>query len=402
MATEAIKPGTRRGPRASFGVAILGLAVLGGCSEIPDALNPVEWYKDTVDYLSEDERAGGDSKGAEKSGLAADRGAPPPGAGKPFPNLASVPERPKPTPAEQRRSAVEGLVADAERRRYSSETITRQGEPAGTFETTAKEPPPVPSFPVAQAPVAPVPVTQAPAAPVMQPLAAPVMQPPAAPAIPSSPPPPPAALPGGVEEAYRAGLAQRLPQGGSAQPAAGGLPANAQAAIAEEPFSTVVVSSAGVELVNFGAPPPARPLAGLTARPAFRAGMAPPASAFTLSGSAQMVATIQFTNGSSRLDARDRRILRDVSLLQRQGGGKVTVIGHASHRTRNMDTDRHNRVNQQISRDRADAVSRELIRLGVAAGDIEVSAMSDFRPLYYEFMPSGEAGNRRTEIYFGG
>ena len=372
LATEEHQPRTRRGPRAFLGLAILGLAALGGCSGIPDALNPAEWYKDTVEYLSEDEQAGPDSKGGEKSGLAADRGAPPPGAGKPFPNLASVPERPRPTPADQRRSAVEGLVADTGQRRYSGEAITRQDEPAGAFETTAMAPPAVPSFPVARAPVARAPVAQA-LAPVIYP----------------SPPPPPVALPGGVEEAYRAGLAQRMPQ-----PGAGGLPANAQAAIARETFSTVVVSSAGVELVNPGTASPVRP--------APTAGMAPIASAVTLSGGARMAATIQFANGSSKLNARDRRILRDVSVLQRQGGGKVTVIGHASQRIRNMDTDRHNRVNQQISRDRADAVARELIRLGVAAGDIGVSAMSDSRPLYYEFMPSGEAGNRRTEIYFGG
>ena len=370
MATEEhkLKAGRRLG--APLGIAILGLAALGGCSEIPDALNPAEWYKDTVDYFSE---------GEVKSGLVADRGAPPPGAGKPFPNLASVPVRPQPTPADQRQSAVEGLVADTGQRRYSSDTITRQGEPASTLGTRPNAPPAVPSFPVTQTPVTQVPT-------------APVTRAPAAPPAPSI-----AALPSGVEEAYRAGLAQRLPQGGPAQPAA--VPANAQAATAREAFSTVVVSSAGVELVNPGA---ARPLAGLPARPAFRAGLAPVAAAVSLSGGAQMVATIQFANGSSRLNARDRHILRDVSVLQRQRGGKVTVIGHASHRTRNMDTDRHNRVNQRISQDRADAVVRELIRLGVGAGDIQMSAASDSRPLYYEFMPSGEAGNRRAEIYFGG
>ncbi len=389
MATEDHKHKAGRGLGAPLGLAILGLAALGGCSEIPDALNPAEWYKDTVDYFSEDEQAGPVTKGEVKSGLAADRGAPPPGAGKPFPNLASVPERPKPTPADQRQSAVEGLVADTGQRRYSSETITRQGEPASTLETSPKAPPAVPSFPVAQAPVAPAPVTRIPAAPVAR---APVAPP--APSI--------AALPGGVEEAYRAGLAQRLSQGGPAQPAAGGLPANAQAATARETFSTVVISSAGVELVNPGAALPAHPLAGLPARPASRAGMAPTAAAVSLSRGVQMVATIQFANGSSNLNARDRRILRDVSVLQSQRGGKVTVIGHASHRTRNMDTDRHNRVNQRISQDRADAVVRELIRLGVGAGVIQAGAVSDSQPLYYEFMPSGEAGNRRTEIYFGG
>ena len=387
MEIKAVKLRTRRAQRASWGLAILGVVVLGGCSEIPNALNPVEWYKDTVEFFSEDEQAGG-----EKGGLAADKNAPPPGAGKPFPNLASVPARPQPTPADQRRSAVEGLVADVEQRRYSSETFTRQGEPASTLGTMANAPPAVPSFPVAQAPLTPAPVAQAP-----------VAQAPAWPAsLSRSPPPPPiAVLPGGVEKAYRAGLAQRLPRGGSDQPAAGGLPANAQAAIIDEPFSTVVISSAGVELLNPVAAPAARPLAGL-ARPASRAGMAPRASGVSLPSGARMVATIQYGNGSSSLNARDRYILRNVSALQRRGGGRVTVIGHASQRTRNMGTDRRKRVNQKISQDRADAVSRELIRLGVAAENIQVSAMSDSRPLFYEFMPTGEAGNRRTEIYIGG
>jgi flagellar motor protein MotB len=80
----------------------------------------------------------------------------------------------------------------------------------------------------------------------------------------------------------------------------------------------------------------------------------------------------------------------------------VTVVGHSSLRTRDMEPDRHNRVNQKLSEDRATAVSRELIRFGVTAASIQVSAVSDSRPLYYEYMPTGEAGNRRTEIYLGG
>ena len=387
MEMKVIKPGTGRARYASWGLAILGLAVLGGCSEVPDALNPAEWYKDTVELFSDDKQEGEDTKGEDKSGLVADRNAPPPGSGKAFPNLASVPQRPKPTPADQRQSAVEGLVADADQRKYSGETIARQGEPASTLATMPKAPPAVPSFPAAQAPVAPAPVMQAQAAPPM---------------ISSALPPPTttAALPRGVVEAYRAGLSQVLPQGSSARPAA--LPANAQTAIAGEAFSTVVVSSAGVELVDSGAPFPVRPLAVPAVRIASRVSMAPAAAPASLSRGAQMVATIQFPNGSSRLNARDRRILKDVSALYRQGGAKVTVVGHSSHRTRDMDTDKHNRVNQKLSEDRAAAVSRELIRLGVAAASIQVSAVSDSQPLYYEFMPSGEAGNRRTEIYIGG
>jgi hypothetical protein len=33
--------------------------------------------------------------------------------------------------------------------------------------------------------------------------------------------------------------------------------------------------------------------------------------------------------------------------------------------------------------------------------NILVAAVSDAQPMYYEIMPSGDAGNRRTEIYLG-
>jgi len=46
-------------------------------------------------------------------------------------------------------------------------------------------------------------------------------------------------------------------------------------------------------------------------------------------------------------------------------------------------------------------VAGELMRLGVAKDKIVVAAVSDAEPMYYEIMPSGEAGNRRTEIYLG-
>ena len=56
-------------------------------------------------------------------------------------------------------------------------------------------------------------------------------------------------------------------------------------------------------------------------------------------------------------------------------------------------------VNFKVSVDRADAVARELIRLGVNKEELVVDAISDAQPVYFEFMPTGEAGNRRAEIY---
>ena len=54
----------------------------------------------------------------------------------------------------------------------------------------------------------------------------------------------------------------------------------------------------------------------------------------------------------------------------------------------------------KVSADRAESVARALERSGVSRDRITVLAKSDAAPIYYESMPSGEAGNRRAEIYF--
>jgi flagellar motor protein MotB len=111
------------------------------------------------------------------------------------------------------------------------------------------------------------------------------------------------------------------------------------------------------------------------------------------------VATIQFDNASSDLDSRDRTILRNVVALQRERGGIIRVVGHASHRTANMDPVSHKLVNYDISSERAEMVAKTLAELGARTQDIVVVAKADVEPLYYEVMPAGEAGNRRTEVY---
>jgi flagellar motor protein MotB len=111
------------------------------------------------------------------------------------------------------------------------------------------------------------------------------------------------------------------------------------------------------------------------------------------------VATILFDDGSTHLGYQERGILQQVADLYQRRGGTVRVIGHASSRTRNMDPDRHRKVNYGISVERASEVARELAKLGVPSEMIVVSAMADEEPVYREVMPSGEAGNRRAEIY---
>ncbi len=49
---------------------------------------------------------------------------------------------------------------------------------------------------------------------------------------------------------------------------------------------------------------------------------------------------------------------------------------------------------------RANRVAEHLIAMGVARDKVLVEAFSATNPLYSEAMPTGEAGNRRADIYF--
>jgi flagellar motor protein MotB len=114
------------------------------------------------------------------------------------------------------------------------------------------------------------------------------------------------------------------------------------------------------------------------------------------------IATVHFQNGSSRLNNTDLQVLRKVIALQRQNGGVIQIIGHASSRTRAMAEANHKKTNYTMSVMRADTIAKAMIRLGAPKNGIMVGAVSDTQPLYYEVMPTGEAGNRRAEIFISG
>jgi outer membrane protein OmpA-like peptidoglycan-associated protein len=139
-------------------------------------------------------------------------------------------------------------------------------------------------------------------------------------------------------------------------------------------------------------------------RPTFNQGnlaSLPPAGRAPIGGFGRslQVGTVLFSNGSSRIRKKYYKILRDIVRLQRQRGGKLRIIGHASSRTRNTNPLRHQLANFRISVARAKSVARRLVRYGARAQAIEVTGVADNKPVYQEIMPSGEAGNRRAEIY---
>ncbi len=66
---------------------------------------------------------------------------------------------------------------------------------------------------------------------------------------------------------------------------------------------------------------------------------------------------------------------------------------------RSISAEQHALVNFDVSLRRAHTVADELIRLGVPAQVLYIGAVSDTEPVYFEWMPSGEAGNRRAEVF---
>jgi outer membrane protein OmpA-like peptidoglycan-associated protein len=117
---------------------------------------------------------------------------------------------------------------------------------------------------------------------------------------------------------------------------------------------------------------------------------------------ASQVAIVTFDQGSAKLTGTAKRIIREVAEMQRKRGGRLHIVGHSSSWTRDMNLARHNMINFGLSLDRANVVARELLQLGITGHDLSIGAMSDSRPLFFEVMPSGEAGNRRVELYLDG
>ena len=116
-------------------------------------------------------------------------------------------------------------------------------------------------------------------------------------------------------------------------------------------------------------------------------------------GAGEQLAVIYFGHASAALNGEDRQVLQKVAELYDKHGGGLRVVGHASSRTATMDMIQHRMANLDISMRRAENVADALVKDGVPRGKIMVEARADRDPAYHEFMPTGEAGNRRAEIF---
>ena len=169
-------------------------------------------------------------------------------------------------------------------------------------------------------------------------------------------------------------------------PAVAGFPA------APGPVFAPPAFNAGVPVAALETPPPpvgGGALAGLPGLAGFGG-----AQAFSAEPT-----RVLFGHDSASLSRQARTQIKQIADAFKQNGGTIRVVGHASQRTKEMAFDVHLRVNFRISANRAGAVAVELMRLGVDPGVLTIDAVGDAQPMYLEAMPSGEAKNRRVEIF---
>ncbi|NVK18389.1 MAG: OmpA family protein [Methylocystaceae bacterium] len=364
--------------------------LLVGCSSVPDAVNPVEWYRSSVEYFNED-----DTDVAEQADSGSEAG-----------DVAEA-------APEAQKKIESGFVAAQTPQRQYAQPVMRQGQVVNALndstDVDVAAQPPAPKA----APTEPVITTQINENPVIDTNPAenrvvastPTQSSPIQPTQPRDT--------RSVSEVYEANLAQTRPLNSMDT-----MNNTSAYELNTHPFETVVISSNGVQ--HQGAAYGQQPTqvaalnnvmttdvrstyaAGMAIEPqVVRSGQALSLSQYNPSmftGSFQ-VATIQFGVGSASLSNEDVRILKEVLSIHNQQGGVIRIVGHASSRTRNMTPEQHMQVNHKVALSRADKVANKLLQLGMPGDRLFVGGVSDSQPLYQEVMPSGEAGNRRTEIF---
>ena len=402
MQGSGINTSDRDGGTAAWRVILIGAGALAlvGCTSVPDYANPVEWYHDVVDTFDDE----------AETDVAAPQ--PVPGADEPYPNLSDVPVAPpRETSVAEMDTVAEGLIADRENARYTDEEIRRQGdetislaapeasapvvmaEPMFPAETVVMEPAPVERAQVPEVPPMPAAQTSADAWPqaALQPaagIAQPAMPSPTYQAATPTYSPTPVAAPSPVYTPASASVYQPTAPADVKQAFGGYFSASGPAAVAP-PSSQTQIAMVGGGSVPLGTPVASgvTTAQSITDYSQFRA------------GASVRAAVVVFGSGSAKLSGEGKKALREVAKLYKARGGSVRVIGHASNRTKEMSAEKHALVNFAVSLRRAHNVANELIRLGVPFQVMYIGAVSDTEPVYFEWMPSGEAGNRRAEVF---
>ena len=372
--------------RNKFGLVILGVTLIGvsGCSSVPNAINPISWYRDATGLSKNDDLG----KGENEENLAA-------GGNQPYPNLASVPSPPDTQLSGIDRDRLKkSLVADRTNAQYSADNL-RAGDVVSTV------PPPAPparntpaaptaltssgtvSSPPSPAPRTPVETASAPPPPAA---AASAVPPAAGPSTPANPaaaaaasPPAPAPSPAQSSGANLLGSnSQQKPpaRGSEAPPAESSLQSPSIAKLPEGESATPPPPPPTIPPPNAGRPANATP----------QQATAPASPAARRAGGSNRLANISFAPGSAYLASSVRGTIADIVNTHNAEGGKIRIVGFGEASGKDAAV-----AGFTLALDRAQAVAVALTDAGVAAKDIAVEAAP--------VAAKGGADSPRAEVY---
>ena len=319
--------------RSAARVALALPLWLTACSHVPDAINPVAWYRAVSGTSNSDYK---DDQARNQQNLES-------GSNQPYPNLASVPDVPdRALSSIDRDKLQDSLIADRTNAKYSGQQL-EAGQPpvSGTAAAPDNQ---TQADAAAASSVPPVATNPAPATASATP-----------PAAPSHQLPP-------VESALQSPAVRAVPQGEPVPPPppAANL-AQAPAAVSAPPAPMQTASTAAPITLT---PPAQRPAAtGLA--------MHPPGGGNTIAVS---VGDITFAPGSAALPATDSS-LSQIAGLYKQTGGRIRVVGHSEPAAAAGSSPAQQQVaDLDLALDRANAVAQALAQMGVPANEISVEA----------------------------
>jgi outer membrane protein OmpA-like peptidoglycan-associated protein len=398
--------------------ALLASLLLAGCSWVPDAVNPVSWYRDVSGASKDDnlEKGAGNQQNLEAGGK------------EPYPNLGDVPDEPSTATSTIDREALQrSLVADRINAQYTDEQlradvaapqIVLPAPPPPTPSATASAPAAAlqreaaltPSAPPSEAPPAaapsvpvrssdlpapgkpsPPPSAASPAASAPAP-SAPVAPPPSSsatastaaatpPAAPSPPSPQPPAPP-----QREAAASPSAPSASPPSPRPHTAPQReAAASPAESPLTSPAIPSVPAGETPAAVPPlPETPPPAAPSRSPMQTAMLTQGERRTVVA-AKPLAAIQFSGNTAVLSERARTELSEIAAMQHKDGGGIRVIARAPE-TSDAAAD-EKLASFTLALNRAKAVADELHNEGVPEKSIAVEAVPS---------ASGESG---TEIF---
>jgi len=373
-------------------------AWLAGCS-VPNAVNPVSWYRDLTGTSKSDATANEpNQKNLEQ------------GSKEPYPNLGDVPDVPERALSTVDREKLEkSLIADRENAKYTDQQL-QAGKPVPGI---AAPPPPAPATPAQSQNAAPAAPPSSPSAPPQagqNPAKAPA--PALASAAPATPPPAATSAPAPAAPAPAApqhATASLPPRGSESPPQESplvsptipGVPQTGDAPIAPPPaphIPPVQAQAAPAAAAQSAAAPAAPPAAPKPPPPAQVATAAP-----TRSETAAMlqdlrrnrpeisyeVSEIGFASDSAAIADAQHDNLNGIVKLKQEDGGNIRVIGYAEP-AKSGDAVQRESDGLTLALARAQAVADALTQRGVPADEIAIEA-APVRP--------GRSEAPRAEVY---